>query len=526
MNIHPNRVATFAITLIMLFAFNVLSAQTYEVFDQNLKLKSRVEYDQISILGESVRISSANRELKLLSKEYKPFVNLKAESVIGYHQPWIITEGPNGKGVFHEYGEEIFLAEYDDIQTFFTLVIAKKENQYWVYDHSLRNTLSIGSFDNVIMAKNGQLIAKRDQGFFLPLSKKPDQEYLEVRDVSDNFLMSRENSGFGLINRDGDYILKPIIDHIAHIEDNYFYAFDGNQYMLIRGREEKVDITYTSYHKITLEDGMMLEFIHGKLRRVMKNDGILLDQTGMEKVFRVGHKYYNVLLKDNRIGLLGSNGWIINPIAGNIETILPGSESLFPAKKTNSFGFIDQSGTWSIENRYQEVRNFKEGVAAVKTDGVWGFINKEGVKVSSAEFDQVSDFNHGLAIVKKSDKSNLLDKKGNILIGEGYDRITLIAENYYLSENNNLFGLISPEGLELVEPKFQELRREDLNRILVRMGNKYGIIDEKGDYLLPIYYKRIIFDLPSNQILAEDHYQFFPQEVVIKEPSPKKKKGE
>ncbi|WP_373520522.1 WG repeat-containing protein [Aquiflexum sp.] len=526
MNYHPNWIATFACSLFLFLQLTDIYGQTYEVFDQNLKLKSRLEYDQISILGESVRISTSNNEIKLLSKEYKPFVHLKAERVIGYNQPWIIIEGPKGKGVFHEYGEDILLPEYDDIQTFYTLILANKGNQYWIYDHSSRNTSPIGSFDHAVMARNGQVIAKTDQGYYLPLSINPNHLYSEIIEVNDNFLISKEDSGFGLINRDGDYILQPIIDHIVHVEGNFFYAFDGNQYMLIRAREGKVDITYTSYHKITLEDGMMLEYIHGKLRRVMKNDGILLDQTGMEKVFSVGKKHYNVLLKDNRIGLLGPNGWIINPVAGNIETILLGAESLFPAKKSNLFGFVNQSGAWVIENKYQEVRNFKDGMAAVKIEGGWGFLNKEGIKVTSSGFDQVSDFNNSLAVIKKNGKYNLIDQNGNMLFFEGFDRITSAVENYFITENNNLYGLIAPNGKEIVEPKFQELRREDLNRILVRTGNKYGIIDENGDYLLPVYYKSITFDSGSDQILAEDQYQFFQSEPEILQAPIKKKKGE
>ena len=95
----------WTVTLYLIFATitaETVKSQTYEVFDQNLKLKSRIEFDQISILGESVRISSSNNQLKLLSKEYKPFVDLKAFSVYKYEQPWIVVESPNGKGAFHE----------------------------------------------------------------------------------------------------------------------------------------------------------------------------------------------------------------------------------------------------------------------------------------------------------------------------------------------------------------------------------------------------------------------------------------
>ncbi|WP_113926175.1 WG repeat-containing protein [Cognataquiflexum aquatile] len=508
--------------------FEILTAkqaisQTYEVYDQNLRLKSRIEFDHISILGETVRISSANNELKLLSKEYKPFVDLKALSVYNYDQPWIVVQGPQGKGAFHEYGEEIFAPEFDEIEVFYTRILARKGNQFWVYDHSTRKITAIGTFQEAKLALNGQVIAKNPDGYYLPLSDNPQKIYDELQEVNMNFLKSKESSGYGLINRQGNYILEPIIDHMVYLEGDYFYALDGNQYMLVRCLEERADIKYTSYHKITLEDGMLLEYIHGKLRRVMDNDGILLDQVGMEKVTDVGEKHYNVLLRDNKTGLLGPKGWEVPPVL-EVDLILPGSEGLFPAKKSGKFGFIDNSGNWIVGNQYDEVGTFKEGIAAFRQDEKWGFINNQGTEITGADYEQVSFFHKGKAIVKQEGKHLLIGKDGKPILEKTYDRISLAADNYYISENEDKFGLISPEGKEIVEPKFQELRREDLNKILVRLGDKYGILDENGDYVLPVYYKSIVFDSGNNQILAEDDYQFAPAEP-IENINIKKKKG-
>jgi hypothetical protein len=507
-----------------LFSYSNASAQTYEVYDQNLKLKSRLEYDQISILSESVRISTANNELKLLSKEYKPYINLKAEKVVNYDQPWLVVKGPEGTGAFHEYGEEIFPAEYEGIQTFFTRLLANKGEQYWVYDHSTRETTFIGTFDEAILATNGQVIGKTAQGYFLPLSDNPDKLYEEIWQVNENYLGCKQATGFGLINREGNYVLQPVIDHLVHLEGDYFYAFDGNQYMLIKSREGKAFISYSSYHKITLEDGMMLEYIHGKLRRVMNNEGILLDQTGMEKVLPVGEKHYNVHLRDSTIGLLGPNGWEVRPIA-EVEKILPGNEGYYGAMKNGNFGFINKSGEWVIEAQFEEVRQFQEGFAAFKMMGLWGFMDRNGAIISPAKFEHVSDFRRGIATVRQGGKTNLIDRIGNYLIPMGYDRISLGADNYFISEDDNKFGLISPSGKEIIEPKFEELRREDLNRILVRMGEKYGIMDEQGEYLLPIYYKNIVFDPGAKQILAEDIYQFTLDPEEEKSGGKKKKTG-
>lgn len=497
-------------------------AQTYEVYDQNLKLKSRLEFDQIAVLSESVRISTANDEVKLLSREYRPFINLNAEKVEFYDQPWLVVRGKNGLGAFHEYGEEILTAEYDEIQTFYIRLLARKGNQYWVYDHSTREKTAIGSFESAVMATNGQVIAKTAQGYFLPLSKTPDKVFEELRQVNENFIISKEATGFGMINREGEYVLQPVIDHIVHLEDDYFYAFDGNQYMLIKGREGKANISYSSYHKITLEDGVMLEFIHGRLRRVMKNDGILLDQVGMEKVISVGEKHYNVLMRDKKIGLLGPNGWEVQPVDG-VDKIFPGKEGLYSAMKSGKFGFIDKSGRWIIPAQFDEVKKFNDGLAAYQLNGQWGVVDKSGNVIAPAQFNQIGDFRRGLAIVRIGNKQNILDRSGKLLFEKGYDRISLGADNYFISEDNSLFGLIAPDGKEIIEPKFQELRREELNKILVRLGDKYGIMDEKGDYLLPIYYKNILFDQGARQILAEDDYQF--NQIVEEKPRKRMKTG-
>ncbi|PRY87975.1 WG repeat-containing protein [Mongoliibacter ruber] len=510
------------------FQFNQSSAysQTYEVYDQNLNLKSRVEYDHIRILGESVRISNTNNQIKLLSREYKPFINLNAESIHAYDQPWIITQGKKGKGAFHEYGEEILPAEYDNIQTFFTRLLANKGKQYWLYDHSTREMSAIGTFDEAILAMNGQVIAKTAQGYFLPLSEDPDHLYDEVKEINQNYLIAKEATGYGLINREGNYVLRPVIDHLVYLEDDHFYAYDGNQYMLIKGREGKADISYSSYHKITNEDGVLLEYIHGKLRRVMKNDGILLDQVGMEKVLSVGEKHYNVFLRDNTIGLLGPKGWEVKPVGG-VEKILPGREGMYPAMKDGKLGYVDALGKWAIEPKFEDAQKFNEGFAAVKSGNQWGFINRNGEWIASPQFDQGGEFKRGLAMVRLSGKQNLIDRSGNLLLSEGYQRISLGADNYFITEEDNAFGLIAPDGKEIVAPKFQELRREDLNKILVRFGDKYGILDENGDYLLPLYYKSIVFDSGANQILAEDFYQFEPEAIadIKSESNGKKKRG-
>ncbi|AFL86173.1 hypothetical protein Belba_3683 [Belliella baltica DSM 15883] len=482
-----------------------VKGQTWEIYDHNFKLKSRIAFDHIKILSESVRVSTANNQLRLLSKEYKPFFDLKGESVYQYLEPWIIVKGPKGKGAFHEYGEEIFAPEYDEILLFYTRVLAQKGNKFWLYDRMNRKTEMIGEFDFAELTKNGQIIGKNTEGYFLPLSQNPNKVYNHLREINENFIISKESTGFGLINREGEYILEPIIDEMTYLEEDYFYAYDGNQYMLIKAREERADIKYTSYHKITLEDNMMLEYIHGKLRRVMKNDGILLDMVGMEKVNKVGNNKFNVISRDNKVGLLGENGWEVN-LASGLEQIFPGSDNLYPSIKSGKYGFINKSGNWTVAHRFDEVDLFSEGLAAIKILGKWGYVNTQDQVVIEPEYDAAGKFNRGFSIVKKNGKSHLINQMGEIIEGNAFDQILSLPDNYFITEEDGVFGLIDSGGKEIIAPQFDEIRKEARDIILVRKGEKYGIMDEKGNYVLPLYYKNILFDQASKLILAEDMY--------------------
>ena len=122
---------------------------------------------------------------------------------------------------------------------------------------------------------------------------------------------------------------------------------------------------------------------------------------------------------------------------------------------------------------------------------------------------------------------NLLDSNGQLLFEQGFDRIFPTEGNYYLTERNGLHGLLSPSGKVIAETAFQEIRREEFDRIIARQGDKFGILNEDGEFLLPLYYRNIIFDQGSQQILAEDSYQFQVEDAATAAPSTqgRKRKG-
>ena len=100
--------------------------QNWEVYDFSGSLQGKVAYQDLELLGESVRVGKTDSGLFLLSADLRPIVDLQAQEVYQYLQPWIIVKGPEGLGAFHEYGQKALPTVYDEIQTYPTRLLAKK----------------------------------------------------------------------------------------------------------------------------------------------------------------------------------------------------------------------------------------------------------------------------------------------------------------------------------------------------------------------------------------------------------------
>lgn len=114
-----------------------------------------------------------------------------------------------------------------------------------------------------------------------------------------------------------------------------------------------------------------------------------------------------------------------------------------PAEKKSKWGFVDEKGNFKIAPLYAEVRDFSDGIAAVREfqpnsvlqTGRWAFIDKQGNQITDFIFSQTpSDFNAGKAVVKTRDGSKqvVINNKGEILftVPNVYDLSSFSPDGY------------------------------------------------------------------------------------------------
>ena len=122
---------------------------------------------------------------------------------------------------------------------------------------------------------------------------------------------------------------------------------------------------------------------------------------------------------------------------------LPAEEEDFEEAKFK-WGYINKTGQVVIKDRFDDARNFKEGLAVIRKKGRWGYINKKGEEVIPAQFKAAWSFSGGVArILTFNNKMGFIDPKGNFTIEPKFDLVEDFHENFARFFELGAFGFIN-----------------------------------------------------------------------------------
>jgi len=134
--------------------------------------------------------------------------------------------------------------------------------------------------------------------------------------------------------------------------------------------------------------------------------------------------------------------------------------------------FIDRTG--KVVFRFQDVRDFSEGLAAVEDQGKWGFINHDGAFRVRPEFEDVGSFSNGLARASADGKWGYIDSAGQWKIrpqfkeAEDFSDGLALTNSGYIDKSGN--RVVSTRGTAFVQGLAH-----------IKLGtNRYGYINHTG----------------------------------------------
>ncbi len=159
--------------------------------------------------------------------------------------------------------------------------------------------------------------------------------------------------------------------------------------------------------------------------------------------------------------------------------------------KAPKYGLIDTLGELKVSAIYDEIGTFAEDRLSVSRDGLWGYVNRDGIEVIPCRFKEVRDFNNGLAAVKIGRYWGFIDKDGDIQIELKYKQVGNFSEGLSWVYDGEGVKFINPSGATVISGDFKKGYDFRFGVARVVVGGKYGLIDQTGEFLLRPKYGEI-----------------------------------
>jgi hypothetical protein len=239
--------------------------------------------------------------------------------------------------------------------------------------------------------KRGRTIAGPFEEAWSMSSKMPGMAQVLVHDG--------EPSGYGIIDRNGDYVIMP--EHPSLCER-------FSEGLVAVGR-------YAVPHR----DGLTI-------KGYMNTRGELVIPHRYESAWDFSEGRAAVSEDGQTAGFIDKTGEYVAPPI--YEDVWDFHDGLAAVKLYGKWGFIDRDGKMVITPKFQAVnRGFQEGLAAVNVGGTelphgpvdggkWGYIDKTGAWVVPPTFDHVSlTWEHGVTLVWIGDKRGYINRQGEYI---------------------------------------------------------------------------------------------------------------
>lgn len=172
------------------------------------------------------------------------------------------------------------------------------------------------------------------------------------------------------------------------------------------------------------------------------------------------------------------------------------NDGLIRVKKGNKWGYIDTTGTLTIEYQFKNAKDFSEGFAVVQIGKKYGYINRTGEIVISPMYDGAWSFANGYAAVRIGDDWFFINNKGKNVFNKNFGRIGdygfregLALVKSGKDDYTDTWGYINLQG-NYITPCIYGSSSKNVQEgfaVICRNG-KYGYINSDGKETIPPIY--------------------------------------
>ena len=180
-------------------------------------------------------------------------------------------------------------------------------------------------------------------------------------------------------------------------------------------------------------------------------------------------------------------------------------------------GFMDHTGKIIIDPKYDNARDFYDGVAIVgmkASDDVCNYsaIDTKGTVLftfTSGDYDGFSHFSEGMLAVSSDEQVFLIDKQGNkgIQVGKNNEYEVYNAElkkGMIVFSDGSSYGLKDSKGEVLIRPKYDALGVLENGYLLAKKQDQFGIVDKEDNIIVPFEHKILHYINSERYLFGND----------------------
>lgn len=327
-------------------------------------------------------------------------------------------------GYINRTGAYAIPLNYTHAKDFSDGLAAVEENGKWGFIDPTGKMVIPAQYDEAKYFNSGICVVAKDKKWFYidkkgtVVSTPPTEKYYDFEDGIAFFKMGDK---VGIINTKGVIVLNPIYESIKSFEGNYARVKQNGKWGVIdKTGKVIVEPAYDDigdYSKTTVWAQLGETFglvIGGKFQPI----------AGCNKIWDFNGQEITYARKDKKVGFIDMTGkWVIEPKFDKARSF---SKGLAPVQVGDKWGYINPKGEFVIQPSYPDAEVFSaDGLAPVKIDQ-WGFVNTTGQLVIPAQYEITAGlafltgrnqkgFINGLARIKKDKKWGFIDTKGNLL---------------------------------------------------------------------------------------------------------------
>tara|TARA_R110001592_G_scaffold278060_1_gene545321 strand:+ start:818 stop:2029 length:1212 start_codon:yes stop_codon:yes gene_type:complete len=315
--------------------------------------------------------------------------------------------------------------------------------------------------------------------------------------IAQNRFPVKKKNKYGFIDKAGQVKIEPIFEESFEFKNDFGIYIDSNLLISVIDTNGKVIKSYKENRPSWITKKSTNSNNYGPYHYFSNHLLAVYDTTSRKYGYinesgqwTIPPKFTHAI--DFKEGLAAVGFWSNDPDIPYIHH----SESAADFDKTVKWGFIDTTGELVIDTLFYDFIGFENGICWVQNKSVFEeyFIDKKGNKINP---DTITDI-QTLCWLKSLDKDFLYQKNGKC-IGSIYNYKTNLytaRENFDGKSCNGLYGFVDYLNNWVIPPQYLNVRPfvNGLAGIMKKVTEgefKWGFLDNKGDTIIPLQYDEI-----------------------------------